>query len=70
MLNSFKVFREAFLIAGSYPHESIYLLQHLFQNWFSHLDMDKMCAGAVLLALAVAVVIGLLRLIFLSLIHI
>ena len=64
MLNSFKVFREAFLIAGSYPHESIYLLQHLFQNWFSHLDMDKMCAGAVLLALAVAVVIGLLRLIF------
>ena len=64
LLNSFKVFREAFLIAGSYPHESIYLLQHLFQNWFSHLDMDKMCAGAVLLALAVAVVIGLLRLIF------
>ena len=33
-LNSFKAFREAYLAAGSYPHESIYLLQHLFNNWY------------------------------------
>lgn len=33
-LNSFKVFREAYLVAGSYPNENIYLLQHLFNNWF------------------------------------
>lgn len=32
LLNSFKVFREAYLVAGSYPHESMYLLQHLFNN--------------------------------------
>ena len=46
-LNSFKVFREAYLVAGSYPHESMYLLQHLFNNWFVNLDLDKMAAAAV-----------------------
>ena len=61
LLNSFKVFREAYLIAGSYPHESIYMLQHLFINWFTKLDVDKMCAGAVLLALVVFLLILLLQ---------
>lgn len=49
-LNSFKVFREAYLVAGAYPHKSIYLLQHLFNNWFTNLDIDKMSSAAVLLA--------------------
>ena len=46
-LNSFKAFREAYLVAGSYPHESIYLLQHLFNNWYVDLAVDKMAAAAV-----------------------
>lgn len=57
LLNSFKVFREAYLIAGNYPDKSMYLLQHLFNNWFVSLDVDKMCAGAVLMALVVLVLI-------------
>lgn len=61
LLNSFKVFREAYLIGGSYPNKSIYMLQHLFNNWFVKLDVDKMCAGAVLLALVVFVLIMLLQ---------
>lgn len=48
LLNSFKVFREVYLVAGSYPHQSIYLLQHLFNNWFRNLSIDMMSAGAVL----------------------
>lgn len=48
VLNSFKVFREAWLVAGEYPHESMYLMQHLFNNWFRDLSLDKMAAGAVL----------------------
>lgn len=47
LLNSFKVFREAYLVAGSYPHESIYMLQHLFNNWFVDLSLDKMAAAAM-----------------------
>lgn len=46
-LNSFKVFREAYLVAGSYPHDSIYLLQHLFNNWFVNMELDKMAAAVV-----------------------
>ena len=48
LINSFKVFREAYLVAGDYPDESIYMLQHLFNNWYRNLDVDKMAAGAVL----------------------
>ena len=48
ILNSFKAFREAYLAAGDYPHESMYLLQHLFNNWYRDLSMDKMAAGATL----------------------
>lgn len=48
ILNSFKAFREAYLVAGDYPHESMYLLQHLFNNWYRDLSMDKMAAGATL----------------------
>ena len=46
-LNSFKVFREAYLVAGDYPHESIYMMQHLFNNWFRSFSFDKMAAAAV-----------------------
>lgn len=61
LLNSFKVFREAYLIGGSYPNKSIYMLQHLFNNWFVDLDVDKMCAGAVLMALVVFLLILVLQ---------
>ena len=46
-LNSFKIYREAYLTAGAYPDRSIYLLQHLFNNWFVNLELDKMAAAAV-----------------------
>lgn len=50
-INAFRVFREAYLIAGDYPHESIYMLQHLFNNWFTNLDIQKMTAAAVMLVI-------------------
>lgn len=54
-LNSFKVFREAYLVAGAYPQKSIYLLQHLFNNWFTNLELEKMSSAAVLLAVFFAI---------------
>lgn len=60
-LNSFKVFREAYLVAGSYPHEDIYLLQHLFNNWFVNLELDKMAAAAVCVGTVLFVIILLLQ---------
>ena len=60
-LNSFKIYREAYLVAGSYPHKSIYLLQHLFNNWFVNLEFDKMAAAAVCTGGFLLVVILLLQ---------
>ena len=57
IINSFKVYREAYLVAGKYPHDSIYLLQHLFNNWFVDLDVGRMTAGAVLLAMVLGLFI-------------
>lgn len=60
-LNSFKVFREAYLIAGDYPQESMYLMQHLFNNWFRNLDLDKMAAAAVINGVMLFILIMLLQ---------
>lgn len=49
VVNAFRVYREAYLLAGSYPDASIYLLPHLFAHWFLNLDIGKMTAAAVLL---------------------
>lgn len=60
-LNSFKVFRESYLVAGDYPHESMYLLQNLFNNWYRDLSLDKMAAGAVVVAFVIFILIMLLQ---------
>ena len=61
LLNSFKVFREAWLVAGDYPHESMYLLQHLYNNWFRELDFDKIASASVMTSAVVFILIGFLR---------
>ena len=57
LINSFKVFREAYLVAGRYPNSSIYMLQHVLSNWFSNLDMQKISAAAVLLMAAILLLV-------------
>lgn len=59
LVNCFKVFREAYLIAGDYPHESIYMMQHLFNNWFVSLDIQKMTAASVMMAFVMLCIMSL-----------
>lgn len=61
LLNSFKVFREAYLVAGDYPDKSMYLLQHLFNNWFREMSFGKMAAASVVMALIIFILIMLLQ---------
>jgi len=49
VVNSFRVYREAYLLAGSYQDSSIYLIPHLFAHWFLNLDIQKMTAAAVMM---------------------
>lgn len=49
VINSFKVFRETYLLAGDYPYDRIYMLQHYMNNMFFTLDIQKLTAGATLM---------------------
>lgn len=60
LINSFKVFREVYLLAGDYPYESLYMLQHFMNNTFRSLDYQKLSAAAVLMAGFMVVLIWLL----------
>jgi ABC-type sugar transport systems, permease components len=53
IINSFKVFRETYLIAGAYPHDSIYMLQHYMNNVFASLDYQKLTSAAFLMAVVI-----------------
>ena len=50
IINSFKVFRETYLISGAYPHDSIYLLQHYMNNKFASLDYQMLTSAAFIMA--------------------
>lgn len=56
VLQIFKSYREVWMVAGSYPQENIYFLQHLLQNWYLKLEFDRMAALTVVLSLVLLVV--------------
>lgn len=60
IINSFKVFREIYLLTGNYPFTGLYMLQHFMNNMFQNLDYQKLSAAAVLLALVMIVLIAIL----------
>lgn len=61
LLNSFKVFREAYLVAGDYPDQSMYLIQHLLNNWFREMDFDKMAAASVVNGIMILILVMILK---------
>lgn len=57
IINSFKVFRETWMLAGDYPHDSIYMLQHYMNNMFASLDYQKLTSAAYMMAALVVVLV-------------
>ncbi len=53
VMNSYKIFREIYLLTGDYPTESLYFLQHYMNNMLHALDYQKLSAAAVIIALVV-----------------
>ncbi len=58
LINSFKVFREVYLLTGDYPYDRLYMLQHFMNNTFQSLNYQKLSAAAIIMALVMCVVIG------------
>ena len=49
LINSFKVFREVYLLTGDYPYDTLYMLQHFMNNTFKALDYQKLSAAAIIM---------------------
>ena len=61
LAGAFKSYRESYLLAGEYPDKSIYMVQHMFHNWFRDMAMDKMYAAAMVIVCLFAVLVYPLR---------
>ena len=57
LINSFKVFREVYLLTGSYPYDTIYILQHYMNNMFDSMDYQKLSSAAIIMAIVMVVII-------------
>ena len=56
IINSFKVFREVYMIMGSYPHDSVYMLQHFMNNVFYSLNYQRLTTATTILVVLVVLV--------------
>ncbi len=60
LINSFKIFREVYLLTGDYPYDKLYTLQHFMNNKFTHLDYSQLSTGAVIMCIVMVIIVGIL----------
>lgn len=58
LINSFKIFREVYLLTGDHPYANLYMLQHFMNNAFTNLDYSKLSAGAIIMCVVMIVIVG------------
>lgn len=64
VMNAFKCYREAFLLGGNYPDESVYLLQHFINNSFQNLNYQKISTTSVSLLVVILICVGICYMIY------
>ena len=60
LINTFKVFREVYLLTGDYPVNKMYMLQHFMNNTFVDLNYQKLSSAAILMSAVMIVIIGIM----------
>ena len=53
----FKIFREAYLLLGKYPYDSVYMLQNFINNKLYAMDYGSLSAASLILILSFSVLI-------------
>lgn len=53
IINSFKVFKDVYVLQGSYPNPRIYMLQHYMNNKFKDLQYEKLTSAAYIFSIAI-----------------
>jgi len=57
IINSFKIYREVFLISGNYPYNDIYMIQHYINNLFNVIDFKNLSVAAIYLILIIFIIV-------------
>jgi multiple sugar transport system permease protein len=57
IINSFKSFREIYLLFGTHPNQRIYMLQHYMTSQFLSLNLPRLTAASYILTFMIVVVI-------------
>nr|MCR4688936.1 sugar ABC transporter permease [Saccharofermentans sp.] len=58
LINTFKIFREVYLLTGDHPYDKLYMLQHFMNNAFKQLDYSKLSAGAIIMCVVMIIIVG------------
>lgn len=56
-VNSFKVFKEIYIITGQYPPDSLYMLQHFMNNMFLSLDYSRLVSAVYVLTVVIVLLV-------------
>lgn len=60
IINSFKIYREIYALAGSHPVSGLYLLQHYLNNVFRNLNYQNMSTASLIICLILFAIIGII----------
>lgn len=60
LINSFKIFREVYLLTGDHPYRTLYMLQHFMNNAFTNLEYNKLSSGAIIMCVFMIIIVGVL----------
>lgn len=53
VVNSFKIFKEIYILQGSYPNTRLYMFQHYVNNKFTDMAISELSAAAALFAIVI-----------------
>lgn len=53
VVNSFKIFKEIYILQGSYPNTKLYMFQHYVNNKFTDMAISELSAAAALFAIVI-----------------
>lgn len=62
IVNSFKIYKESYLLYGSYPNDSVYMMQNYLDNHFFKLNYQNISSAAIIFAVVIYLIIGIVYL--------
>lgn len=58
VVNSFKIFKEIYIMTGEYPPDSLYVLQHYMNNMFLSLNYPKLASATYILTTVIVLFVA------------